>query len=159
MFFSLFEAKFVDLNVLNACCMRQTVGMICIFWCSTYKLLNHEINTELWFVSFKLNALLVTSVAFWQTRTIMLYVVVTYRKMGGMHVRPVQEQPSGKTHIVLQSEQAWIVDGILWSADFKMSLLQVNTTREPLRKRCLCSVKQSTRFLITLSYYDDDVQD
>lgn len=48
-----------------------------------------------------------------------------------------KNKPRGKSHIVLKPEQAWIVVTILWSADLKMSFLQVNkTTVEKVFPQC-----------------------
>lgn len=55
-----------------------------------------------------------------------------------MHTSLVQNQPSGKTHIVLTYEQVWIVIDIVWSADLKMWFSQVNKTTENVSARqCL----------------------
>lgn len=50
----------------------------------------------------------------------MLMLECPKEKIGRMHTSLVQNQPSGKTHIVLKYEQVWIVIDIVWSADLKM---------------------------------------
>lgn len=71
-----------------------------------------------------------------------------------MLVSPVQNQPSGKTHIVLKSKQAWIVIDILLSADLKMWFAQVNKTTET--EKVVSSAKQCTWIIIALFEYVQD---
>lgn len=73
----------------------------------------------------KLNALLLTSAAL--NNNLILLQCPAERMEECKSILP-KNKPGGRSHIVSKSEQARIVVTILWSADLKMSFLQVNKT-------------------------------